>query len=58
MSSGTVTTLAGTGESGYSGGGGPATEATLAGPLGLTTTPWPDEKIAERLKELETPEDR
>ena len=33
--SGTVTVLAGTGEHGYSGDGGPATEAQFAGPTGL-----------------------
>ena len=33
--SGTITTIAGTGEPGYSGGGGPAVQAQLAGPRGL-----------------------
>ena len=39
-SAGIITTIAGNGESGeYAGDGGPATEATLAGPLGLAIAP-------------------
>lgn len=37
--SGVITTIAGTGEARFSGDGGPATEATLNGPLGLTLGP-------------------
>ena len=46
-STGTITTVAGTGEHGYSGDGGPATEAMLASPISVTVSGNGDLYIAD-----------
>ncbi len=46
---GVITTIAGTGEEGYSGDGGPATEATFNQPYSLQATPIGDLYIVDRL---------
>lgn len=47
LNTGTMTTVAGTGESGYTGDGMPATEAGLSGPSGLTLGPDREIYIAD-----------
>ena len=46
---GVITTIAGTGEEGYSGDGGPATEATFSQPYSLQVTPIGDLYVVDRL---------
>ena len=46
-STGIITTVAGNGEHGYSGDGGPATEAMLASPIAVTASPKGDLYIAD-----------
>ena len=46
---GTITTVAGTGTAGFSGDGGPATQAALNGPAGIAVTPGGDFLIGDRL---------
>jgi trimeric autotransporter adhesin len=47
LNSGTITTVAGTGQAGYSGDGGAATQASLNGPMGVLVTKKGDLMIAD-----------
>ena len=49
LSDGTITTVAGDGKAGYSGDGGPATDAELDGPTGLAFDPAGDLFIADQV---------
>ena len=50
--SGIITTVAGNGAEGYSGDGGPATEARLNGPCGIALSAWGNIYIADRFNHV------